>query len=181
MTAPKPPEKKPTNYKLAWAETKALMWTHRRTLGIGFALMLLSRAAGFVGPMSTKWLVDDVVGKQRFDLLWPLALAVGGAALVQAATSFALSQVISVAGQRAITELRRRVHARLLRLPVGDERPLRDLQGRPEPGRLHHRRRHAGRPDRQVVRPEQPVQDHLPARPGVHHSADVRRRRTDVG
>ncbi|MBM3907906.1 MAG: ABC transporter ATP-binding protein [Gemmatimonadetes bacterium] len=118
MTAPKPPAKKPTNYKLAWAETRALMWTHRRTLGIGFALMLLSRAAGFVGPTSTKWLVDDVVGKQRYDLLWPLALAVGAAALVSAATSFALSQVISVAGQRAITELRRRVHARLLRLPV---------------------------------------------------------------
>ena len=118
MTAPKPPEKKKTNYKAAWAETKALMWTHRRTLGIGMVLMLISRAAGFVGPTSTKWLMDEVVGKQRMDLLWPLAAAVGIAALVQAATSFALSQVISVAGQRAITELRRRVHARLLRLPV---------------------------------------------------------------
>ncbi len=118
MTAPKPPEKKKTNYKAAWAETKALMWTYRRTLTIGFVLMLFSRAAGFVGPTSTKYLVDDVVGKHRFDLLWPLAFAVGAAALVQAGTSFALSQVISVAGQRAITELRRRVHARLLRLPV---------------------------------------------------------------
>ena len=118
MTAPKPPEKKKTNYKAAWAETKALMWTNRRTLGIGFALMLLSRAAGFVGPYSTKVLMDVVVAQRRFDLLWPLAGAVGLASLVQAATSFALSQVISVAGQRAITELRRRVHARLLRLPV---------------------------------------------------------------
>ncbi|MHB1070428.1 MAG: ABC transporter ATP-binding protein [Gemmatimonadaceae bacterium] len=118
MTAATPPAKKKIDYKQAWAETRALMWTHRRTLAIGFALMLLSRAAGFVGPASTKWLMDDVVGKSRYDLLWPLALAVGGAALVQAATSFALSQVISVAGQRAITELRRRVHARLLRLPV---------------------------------------------------------------
>ncbi|MFA6165722.1 MAG: ABC transporter ATP-binding protein [Gemmatimonadaceae bacterium] len=118
MTAATPPAKKKIDYRQAWAETKALMWTHRRTLAIGFALMLLSRAAGFVGPASTKWLMDDVVGKSRYDLLWPLALAVGGAALVQAATSFALSQVISVAGQRAITELRRRVHARLLRLPV---------------------------------------------------------------
>jgi len=118
MTAPKPPAKKKTDYKAAWAETKALMHTHRRTLSIGFALMLVSRAAGFVGPTSTKWLLDDVVGKHRFELLWPLAFAVGGASIVQAVTSFALSQVISVAGQRAITELRRRVHARLLRLPV---------------------------------------------------------------
>jgi subfamily B ATP-binding cassette protein MsbA len=118
MTAATPPVKKKIDYKQAWAETRTLMWTHRRTLAIGFALMLLSRAAGFVGPVSTKWLMDEVVGKNRFDLLWPLALAVGAAALVQAGTSFALSQVISVAGQRAITELRRRVHARLLRLPV---------------------------------------------------------------
>jgi subfamily B ATP-binding cassette protein MsbA len=95
MTAPKPPAKakKKTDYKQGWAEARTLMWTHRRTLAIGFVLMLLSRAAGFVGPASTKWLMDEVVGKKRFDLLWPLALAVGGAALVQAATSFGLSQV----------------------------------------------------------------------------------------
>jgi len=121
MTAPTPPvkdKKKATDYKQGWAEAKVLMWAHRRTLAIGFLLMLLSRAAGFVGPASTKWLMDEVVGKKRFDLLLPLALAVGVAALVQAATSFGLSQVISVAGQRAITELRRKVHARLMRLPV---------------------------------------------------------------
>ncbi|MEK7240876.1 MAG: ABC transporter ATP-binding protein [Gemmatimonadota bacterium] len=122
MTAPTPPvldtQKKATNYRQGWAEAKVLMWAHRRTLAIGFVLMILSRAAGFVGPASTKWLMDEVVGKKRFDLLLPLALAVGLASLVQAATSFGLSQVISVAGQRAITQLRRKVHARLMRLPV---------------------------------------------------------------
>ncbi len=118
MTAPTPPAKNKTNYSRAWGEAKALMWIHRRTLGIGFILMLISRAAGFVPPASTKWLMDEVVGKKRFELLWPLALAVGGASLVQAATSFGLSQVISVAGQRAITVLRRKVHARLMHLPV---------------------------------------------------------------
>ena len=122
MTAPTPPvantTKKATDYRQGWAEAKVLMWAHRRTLAIGFVLMLLSRAAGFVGPASTKWLMDEVVGKKRFDLLIPLATAVGLASLVQAATSFGLSQVISVAGQRAITELRRKVHARLMRLPV---------------------------------------------------------------
>ena len=122
MTAPTPPvtstSKKATDYRQGWAEAKVLMWAHRRTLAIGFVLMLLSRAAGFVGPASTKWLMDEVVGKKRFDLLLPLATAVGLASLVQAATSFGLSQVISVAGQRAITQLRRKVHARLMRLPV---------------------------------------------------------------
>ncbi|MCX5760970.1 MAG: hypothetical protein NTW72_05620 [Gemmatimonadetes bacterium] len=72
MTAPMPPanaKKKSTDYKQGWAEAKVLMWRHRRTLAIGFVLMLLSRAAGFVGPTSTKWLMDEVVGKKRFDLL----------------------------------------------------------------------------------------------------------------
>ena len=37
----------------------------------------------------------------------PLALAAGAATVVQAVTSFALSQVLGVAAQRAITEMRR--------------------------------------------------------------------------
>ena len=37
---------------------------------------------------------------------------------MQAITSFALSQVVSVAAQRAITEMRKRVQAHVLRLPI---------------------------------------------------------------
>ncbi|MBX7117893.1 MAG: ABC transporter ATP-binding protein/permease [Gemmatimonadaceae bacterium] len=94
------------------------MWAHRRSLAIGLALMLVNRFAGLVLPGSTKYIIDEVLGKQRLDLLTPIAIAVGVATLLQAASSFTLSQVISVAAQRAITELRRRVQARVLRLPV---------------------------------------------------------------
>ena len=59
-----------------------------------------------------------MIGKHRTDLLVLIALAGGGATVVQAITSFANSQVISVAGQRAITELRRRVEEHVMRLPV---------------------------------------------------------------
>ena len=110
--------KKKTDYKAAWAETRKLMWAHRRSLAIGLALMLVNRFAGLVLPGSTKYIIDEVLGKQRLDLLTPIAIAVGVATLLQAASSFTLSQVISVAAQRAITELRRRVQARVLRLPV---------------------------------------------------------------
>ena len=48
----------------------------------------------------------------------PLALAAGAATLVQAVTSFGLSQVLGVAAQRAITDMRRRVEAHVARLPV---------------------------------------------------------------
>ena len=118
MSAPAAPEKKKTDYKAAWAETKKLMWHHRRSLGIGFALMLVNRFSGLVLPGSVKWIIDEVLTKKRLDLLTPIAIAAGVATLLQASSSFALSQVISVAAQRAITELRRRVQAHLLRLPV---------------------------------------------------------------
>ena len=118
MTAPATPAKKKTDYKAAWAETKKLMWQHRGSLALGFVLMLVNRLSGLVLPGSTKWIIDEVLGKQRLELLTPIAIAAGAATLLQAGSSFALSQVISVAAQRAITDLRRRVQARLLRLPV---------------------------------------------------------------
>src|SRR4029078_5429135 len=40
------------------------------------------------------------------------------ATLIQAGTSFALSQVVSIAAQRAITEMRKRVQEHVLRFPV---------------------------------------------------------------
>jgi subfamily B ATP-binding cassette protein MsbA len=102
----------------AWAEARALIWAHRRSVGIGLVLMLISRAAGFVLPGSSKWLIDEVLTKQNYELLVPLALASGAATLVQAITSYSLSQVVSVAAQRAIADLREEVQAHLIRLPV---------------------------------------------------------------
>ena len=112
------PPKKKINYAGAWAETRALMRKHRATLAIGLGLMLVNRLSGFVLPASSKWLIDKVITERRDDLLVPIAVAAGIATLVQAGTSFALSQVVSIAGQRAITELRRKVQARVMRLPV---------------------------------------------------------------
>ena len=62
--------------------------------------------------------MDDVVGRQNWDLLPTLALAVAGATLVESITSFSLSQILGVAAQRAITEMRKDVEAHVMRLPV---------------------------------------------------------------
>ena len=102
----------------AWAEARSLIWAHRQSVGIGFALMLVSRAAGFVLPFAPKYLIDEVVTKGRKDLLVPIALIGGAATLIQAITSFSLSQVVSVAAQQAIAKLREDVQAHLVRLPV---------------------------------------------------------------
>ncbi|HET7321388.1 MAG TPA: ABC transporter ATP-binding protein [Longimicrobiaceae bacterium] len=113
------PEKKARpSRSVVWREAKALAARHKGYLALGFVLMVLSQLAGFVLPASAKFLMDDVLGKGRTNLLVPLALVVAAATLVKALTAFANSQVISVTGQRAITEMRRRVEARVVRLPV---------------------------------------------------------------
>jgi len=111
-------EKKPVRWSLAFQEAKALVWARRQRLAIGMALMLVSRLAGMVLPAASKYLIDDVVGKGRVDMLAPIAWAVGAATVVQALTSFGLSQVLGVAAQKAITDMRRRVEAHVMRLPV---------------------------------------------------------------
>jgi ABC-type multidrug transport system fused ATPase/permease subunit len=102
----------------AWREARRLIWAHRRYLAVGMVLMVVSRLAGLVLPASSKFVVDDVLVQGRGQLLVPLAIAVGLATVVQATMSFALSQVISITAQRAITQMRRRVQDHVTRLPV---------------------------------------------------------------
>jgi ATP-binding cassette, subfamily B, putative efflux pump len=102
----------------AWEEARALIWTHRKRLALGLALMTINRLAGLVLPTTTKYFVDDVIGRGRWDLLPQLAMAAGGATILDAATAFANSQVLGVAAQRAITEMRKDVEAHVMRLPV---------------------------------------------------------------
>ncbi|HST51693.1 MAG TPA: ABC transporter ATP-binding protein [Pyrinomonadaceae bacterium] len=111
-------KKKKIRWSDAWADARELIWAHRARLALGAVLMIINQAMGLVLPASTKYLIDQVIGKGRTDLLWPIALAAGAATLVQAVTSFSLSQVLGVAAQRAITEMRKRVQSQIERLPV---------------------------------------------------------------
>src|ERR1035437_4200726 len=80
--------------------------------------MLVNRFAGLVAPWSTKWLMDDVIAQGHWNLLPTIAMAVGAATLVETATSFGNSQILGVAAQRAITEMRKDVEAHVMRLPI---------------------------------------------------------------
>ena len=115
----KPDEpKKKLELDAVWREARELIWARRGRLAVGFALMLVSRVAGLVLPASSKFVIDEVIGKGRHDLLPLLAAAAMGATLIQAGATFALSQLLGVAAQRAITEMRKRVEQHVLRLPV---------------------------------------------------------------
>src|SRR5262245_42195703 len=102
----------------ALQEARALIWTHRRRLSLGLGLMVISRISDLVLPTTSKFLMDDVIAQHHWELLPRLALAAGVATLVGAATSFLNSQVLGVAAQRAITEMRKDVEAHILRLPI---------------------------------------------------------------
>src|SRR6266550_3393521 len=110
--------KKKINPKDAWRDARALIWSHRHRLSLGMLLMLLNRLISLVLPASSKYLIDDVILKRRSELLIPLALAVAGATLIQALSSFTLTQLLGVAAQRAITEMRKSVQEHVARLPV---------------------------------------------------------------
>lgn len=85
---------------------------------IGFLLMVVNRVAGMVLPVSTKFLVDNVLTPRNDALLVPLVLGVMAATALQGITSFTLTQLLSKEAQRLIAELRRKVQQHVGRLPV---------------------------------------------------------------
>ena len=112
---------KPEKSKGAWKllpDVWELIEPRKAVLALGFGLMLINRVAGLVLPGSTKFLIDNVIGKHQRQLLMPIILAVVCATLVQGVTSFSLTQLLSKSSQRMITDLRIKVQAHIGRLPV---------------------------------------------------------------
>jgi ABC-type multidrug transport system fused ATPase/permease subunit len=108
----------PSELVSAWGDAKSLVWEHRYRLGFGLLLMLVSRLAGLTLPAMTKLLIDEVIGNQRAELLTTLALVAAAATVVHASTAFWLSQIIGVAAQRSITELRKKIQGHVVHLPT---------------------------------------------------------------
>ncbi len=107
--------------KNAWKslpDVWALMKPRRGLLALGFVLMAINRISGLVLPASTKYLIDNVIGKKQIQLLTPIVLAVLVATVIQGLTSFTLTQLLSKSAQKMIAELRRQVQAHIGRLPV---------------------------------------------------------------
>jgi len=114
-------ETKKAKKKIDWKalpEIWALIHPRRGILLLGFGLMAINRVAGLILPGSTKYLVDDVIGKRQQRLLLPLVLTVIGATVIQGLSSFALTQLLSKSAQRMITDLRKQVQAHIGRLSV---------------------------------------------------------------
>lgn len=97
---------------------KTIIWPKRKLIFIGLILITLGRLSGLVLPAATKYLVDDVLLKHDFELFKIILFVVTLAIVVQAVTSYLVSIIISVEGQRFISELRVQVQKKLLNLPI---------------------------------------------------------------
>ena len=101
-----------------WPHVWRLIRPRRWLLALGFVLMVINRFCGLVLPYSSKPFVDGVLSKRHGQLLLPIIGFVLTATIIQASTSFALTQLLSKAAQRMIADLRRQVQAHIGRLSV---------------------------------------------------------------
>ncbi|MCU1329426.1 MAG: ABC-type multidrug transport system, ATPase and permease component [Bryobacterales bacterium] len=121
---PAPPassgKKKPPTERLrkVWPEIRSFVYPRRKLLAIGFVLIIIGRLCGLVLPLSSRYLIDEIITKKQFQNLVPLVLAVLGATAIQAAAAFVVSQLLSIEGQKVIAELRRKVQEHIGRLPI---------------------------------------------------------------
>jgi len=121
LTERSPERSRKEKLKHAWEglpEAWELLRPRRGLLLLGLLFMAVNRLAGFVLPASTKYLVDNVIGKREIHLLGVLVVVVVSATLLQGLTSYGLTQFLSKASQRLIMELRLKVQAHVGRLPV---------------------------------------------------------------
>ncbi|MGB5387123.1 MAG: ABC transporter ATP-binding protein [Eudoraea sp.] len=97
---------------------KTIIWPRRNLVFIGLALIIVSKAASFVAPLSLKYLMDDIIPNKDLEFLKLLLGVVIFAILIQAVTSFLLTKILSVQAQYMISELRAQVQKKILSLPI---------------------------------------------------------------
>jgi len=118
-------EKEKTKKKMDKARFRAILkdageiiWRSRARLAIGIPLLLVNRLSSIVLPYMSKLLYDDVIGKGHVDLLPKLVLVSLAVAIFGGSTDYALAQILGIAAQRSITDLRTRLQQHVQRLPI---------------------------------------------------------------
>jgi ABC-type multidrug transport system fused ATPase/permease subunit len=108
------------------------LWPYRWLALANIACAILSLAFAFAFPKLTQFIIDDVIGLQKRELLAPVIGALFGAFLLRDLFTSLRIRVNNVFEQNVIYDLRRAVYAHLQRLPVGyfDARASGDLMTR---------------------------------------------------
>ncbi|WP_433963399.1 ABC transporter ATP-binding protein [Tunturiibacter gelidiferens] len=80
--------------------------------------MIVNRVCSLAVPISSRYLVNNVMYKQQFERLPLIVGAVAFAAFIQGITTYTLSKQLSTAGQRLVADLRIRVQQHISHLPI---------------------------------------------------------------
>lgn len=97
---------------------KTIIWPRRKLVLLGLLLIIISKTASFVAPISLEYFLDDIIPNKDYELLKILVLVVVLAFLVQGIMSFLLTKVLSIQAQFMISELRAQVQKQVLSLPI---------------------------------------------------------------
>ena len=97
---------------------KTIIWPRKNIVFVGLILIIIRSLSGFVLPLQSKVLLDEVVPNKDFSQLYTVIFVVIAAILVQAITSFLLTKVLSIQAQYLISELRAQVQKKVLSLPI---------------------------------------------------------------
>lgn len=97
---------------------KTIIWPRRKIVFIGLLLIIIRSLSGFVLPLKSKVLLDEVVPNKDYNQLYMVIIIVIVAILIQAITSFLLTKVLSIQAQYLISELRAQVQKKVLSLPI---------------------------------------------------------------
>jgi ABC-type multidrug transport system fused ATPase/permease subunit len=109
---------KPATPQGAWPEARLLLRRHRRPLVAALLLVAASRLAALGLPTASRYVVDEVIGRRRTELLEIVALLACAAIAIEATAGFGAVQLAGVAGQRAGARLRQDLQRRVVGLPL---------------------------------------------------------------
>ncbi|WP_260738952.1 ABC transporter ATP-binding protein [Tunturiibacter lichenicola] len=114
LTASRPKPK----LKKVLPEIWKLVKPRRLLLAGSFLLMVVNRLCSFAVPVSSRYLINNVMYKHQLHLLPYIIGGVATATFIQGISSFALTRMLSTTGQRLISDLRMQVQEHIGRLPI---------------------------------------------------------------
>ena len=114
LTASRPKPKLKKVLPEVWKLIKPRRWL----IAGSFLLMVVNRFCSFALPISSRYLINNVMYKHQLNLLPYIIGAVATATFLQGITSYSLTQLLSTEGQRLISDLRMQVQQHIGRLPV---------------------------------------------------------------
>jgi ABC-type multidrug transport system fused ATPase/permease subunit len=112
--------KKKVSFRKLWPTIWTLVKPRRGLIVLGLVLVAIKTVSGLTLPYLSKFLLDNVLATahphpEQLPMLIGIVVL---ATVVSAITSFALTQVLSTAGQKLISDLRRQVQQHVGRLSV---------------------------------------------------------------